>query len=208
MEEVELTILNKTEILIVDTLEHEFLSFGDDSMLLLMRLAQFITCGLILGTNLPLIIFTVNQKSKTFLDRLIIFDCILCLLNLRIVIRLLDYSDFDAVHCICHVFFSFFTNLCNRLLSLGIVIYRITLVLGSSFMFSSNQKKILENIILLAILLPSLNLTAWAIYYKEDNRYFLSKVKHVVKIFISILYYLCFNCSVYGKKSRVFLQFY
>ena len=183
MEEVRLTILNKTEILIVDTLEHEFLSFGDDSMLLLMRLAQFITCGLILGTNLPLIIFTVNQKSKTFLDRLIIFDCILCLLNLRIVIRLLDYSDFDAVHCICHVFFSFFTNLCNRLLSLGIVIYRITLVLGSSFMFSSNQKKILENIILLAILLPSLNLTGWAIYYREDYIYFLSKVKNL-KTFI------------------------
>ena len=208
MEEVELTILNKTEIIILDTLEHEFLSSGDDSLLLLMRLAQCITCGLILGTNLPLIIFTVNQKSKTFLDWLIILDCILCLFNLRAVILLRNYFDYDAVFCVCHVFFSFFTTLCNRLLSLGIVLYRFTLVLGSSFVFSSNQKKVLENIILLAILLPSLNLTAWAIYYKEDNRYFLSKVKHVVKIFISILYYLCFNCSVYGKKSRVFLQFY
>ena len=175
MEEVELTILNKTEILIVDTLEHEFRSSGDHSMLLLMRLAQFITCGLILGTNLPLIIFTVNQKSKTFLDWLIIFDCILCLLNLRTVIRLPNYSDFDAVFCIFHVFFSFFTNLCNRLLSLGIVIYRFTLVLGSSFMFSSNQKKILENIILLAILLPSLILTGLAIHYRENYSYFLSK---------------------------------
>ena len=205
MEKVELTIFNNTEILILETLEHKFLSSGDDSMLLLM--AKFITSGLILGTNLPLIIFTVNQKSKTFLDWLIILDCILCLFNLRAVILLRNYLDYDAVFCVCHVFFSFFTTLCNRLLSLGIVLYRFTLVLGSSFVFSSNQKKVLENIILLAILLPSLNLTAWALYYKEDNRYFLSKVKHV-KIFISIMYYLYFNCSVYWKKSRVFLQFY
>ena len=178
MEEVELTILNKTEIIILDTLEHEFLSSGDDSMLLLMRLAQFITCGLILGTNLPLIIFMVKQESKTFLDWLIIFDCILCLFNLRSVIILQNYSDFDAVFCICHVFFSFFTNLCNRLLSLGIVIYRVTLVLGSSFVFSSNKKKVLENLVLLVILLPSLNLTGWAIYYREDYIYFLSKEKN------------------------------
>ena len=174
MEEVELTILNKTEIIILDTLEHEFLSSGDDSMLLLMRLAQFITCGLILGTNLPLILFIVKQEFKTFLDWLIIFDCILCLFNLRSVILLLNYSNFNAVFCICHVFFSFFTNLCNRLLSLGIVIYRFTLVLGSSFVFSSHKKKVLENIVLLAILLSSLNLTGWAIYYREDYRYFLS----------------------------------
>ena len=176
MEEVALTILNKTEILIVDTLEHKFLSSGDDSMLLLM--AKFITSGLILGTNLPLIIFTVNQKSKTFLDWLIIFDCILCLFNLRTVILLLNYLNFDAAFCVFHVFFSFFTTLCNRLLSLGIVIYRFTLVLGSSFLFSSNQKKVLENIILLAILLPSLKLTGWAIYYREDSSYYLGKVKN------------------------------
>ena len=160
----------------MDTLEHEFLSFGDHSML--MRLAQFLTCGLILGTNLPLIIFTVNQKSKTFLDWLIIFDCILCLLNLRTVIRLPNYSDYDTAFCIFHVFFSYFTNLCNRLLSLGIVIYRFTLVLGSSFVFSSNQKRVLENIILSAILLSSLILTGLAIYYREDYYFFLSKVKN------------------------------
>ncbi len=174
MEEVVLTILNKTEILMVDTLEHEFLSSGDNSMLLLMRLAQLLTCGLILVTNVPMIIFTMNQKSKTFLDWLIVFDCFLCLSNLHVVILLLHYSDNDVGFCICHVFFSFFTNLCNRLLTLGIVIYRFTLVLiGSSFVFSSNQKRVLENIILLSILLTSLNLTGWAVYYRAEYRHFL-----------------------------------
>ena len=76
MEEVLLTILNKTELLMVDTLEHEFSSSGNDSILLL-RLAQFITCGLILVTNVPMIMFIMKQGSKTFLDWFIVIDCLL-----------------------------------------------------------------------------------------------------------------------------------
>ena len=173
-----LTILNKTEFLMVDTLEHEFLSSGDHSMLLMLRLAQFVTCGLILGTNVPMIIFIMNQGSRTFLDWLIVFDCFLCLGNLHVVMLLLHFSHNDVAICICWVFFSFFSNLCNRLLTLGIVIYRFTLVLGNSFVFSCNKKKVLENTILLAILLTSLNLTGWAIYYRENNKQFLGGKKN------------------------------
>ena len=163
----------------VDSLEHEFLSSGDDSALLMLRLAQFITCGLILGTNVPMILFTMNQGSKTFLDWMIVFDCFLCLGNLS-VIMFLTYISVDNVgsgFCICHVFSNFFCFLCSGLLTLGIAIYRFTLILGSSFVFSSNQKWVFENIILLAILLISLNLTGWAFYYREDYKPFLGKVK-------------------------------
>ena len=179
MREVLFTILNKSELLIVDKLEHEFLSSGDDSALLMLRLAQFITCGLILGTNVPMILFTMNQGSKTFLDWMIVFDCFLCLGNLS-VIMFLTYISVDNVgsgFCICHVFSNFFCFLCSGLLTLGIAIYRFTLILGSSFVFSSNQKWVFENIILLAILLISLNLTGWAFYYREDYKPFLGKVK-------------------------------
>ena len=174
--DVVLTIFNQTELLIVDKLELKLQIFVDDPMLPYIRLAQFITCVLILGSNLQIIIFIMNQGSKTFLDWLVIFDCILCLSNLRVVILLSNYSDF-VDFCIFHVFLSYFTNLCNRLLSLGIVIYRFTLVLGSSLMFSSYQKKMLENSILIVILLTSLKMTGWAIYYRENNRYFLSTVE-------------------------------
>ena len=161
----------------VNSLDHEFPTINDDSMLLLMRLARIITCLLILCTNVPIIIFIMNQRSKTFLDWLIVFDCFLCLSNLSNVILLVNTLHDSINICTCHVFLSFFTSLCNRLLSLGIVIYRFILILGSSFVFTNNQRKALENIILLAILLISLNLTGWAIYYREEYRYFLSKVK-------------------------------
>ena len=188
----------------MDTLEHEFLSSGDDSMLLLMRLAQFLTCGLILVTNVPMIIFTTNQGSKTFLDWLIVFDCFLCLSNLHVIMLLHYFSDNDVGFCICHVFFSFFSNLCNRLLTLGIVIYRFTLVLGSSFMFSPNQKRILENIIILAILLTSLNLTGWAIYYREDYKYFLGEVQSEDDL-SSVNIYSSLVCS--GRSHEFFFNF-
>ena len=171
--EVVITIFNQTELLLVDKSELELQIFLDDPMLPFIRLAQFITCVLILGSNLQIIIFIMNQASKTFLDRLVIFDCFLCLSNVPVVMLLSNYSDFiDS--CIFHVFLSYFTNLCNRLLSLGIVIYRLILVLGSSLMFSSYQKKMIENSILLVILIASLKMTGWAIYYRENNRYFLS----------------------------------
>ena len=52
-------MLNKTETLIVDTLEHEFLSIGNDP---LMSVANLVTCGLIVGTNVPLL----RQTSDVF----------------------------------------------------------------------------------------------------------------------------------------------
>ena len=157
----------------VDTLEHEFHSSGDDSMLLMLRMTQFITCGLILGTNVPMIMFILNQESRTFLDWLIVFDCFLCLNNLDIVMLLVNFSDFGDGLCICHVFFSLFTNLCNRLLTIGIVIYRLTLVLGSSLVWTTYQRKIFEKMIVLVILLLSFFLTGWAVYYREDYKSFL-----------------------------------
>ena len=154
----------------VDTLEHEFLSSCDDSMLLMLRLAQFITCGLIIGTNVPMIMFILNQRSKTFLDWLIVFDCILCLNNFFVVMLDIRSSDFEAEFCIFRVFSSFFTNLCNRLLTVGIAIYRVTLVHGSSLVGTSYQRKRFEKILVIFLLLFSFYLTGWAVYYREDYR--------------------------------------
>ena len=180
MEEVEITVLSQTEIVIFDSVEHEFHISGDEPILLFtLRLAQIFTCGLILGTNVPMIIFTINQGSKTFLDWLIVFDCFLCLGNLHVLIILIRLSSDDVGFCVFHVFLMFFFNLCNRLLTLGIAIYRFTLVLGSSLVFTAYQKKVLEIFITFSILIISFILTGWAIFYRADFRHFLGETdKH------------------------------
>ena len=180
-----MTILNKTELLTVDTLEHEFHSTGDDSMLLLLRLAQFVTCGLILATNVPMIIFIMKQRSKTFLDWMVVFDCFLCLSNLYPITLGLNYERIGETihhyydnHGFCfRVFFAFFFNLCNRLLTLGIVIYRLALVIGSSFWFPSHRKKNFEKIISLTIFFIPLILTGWNVFYRDHYKHFLGDVK-------------------------------
>ena len=76
VEEVSFTLLERSEKLVVDTLEHEFVDSGD---YFLVKFAQWLTCFLILGTNGPMINFIMKQVSKTFLDWLVLFDCWLCL---------------------------------------------------------------------------------------------------------------------------------
>ena len=150
---------------------------GDDtSKLKLMRLMQGLTCGLIIGTNGSMIKFIMSQGTKTFLDWLIVYDCCLCLSNIPVLVLLSDFVVQDF--CAYHVFFAFFVNLSNKLLTIGIVIYRFTLVIGSSIVVTTHQKKNLENSIMLFILLTSFYLTGWAFYYREDYRHFLGKAKN------------------------------
>ena len=62
------SLLGRTEVLVVDKVEHEFLRSGDDSVMFLMKICQWITCVLILATNVPLIIFimkvSLGEKRK------------------------------------------------------------------------------------------------------------------------------------------------
>ena len=175
-----LTMDNQTELLIVDTVEHQFTSHVNNAMFPLIRMASFLTFGLIITTNVPLIVFTLKQGSKTFLDWLIIFDCFLGMSNVLPILKFFTetfeyyniYGIWD-ITCNCLIFFVFFTSLCNRLITLGIASYRFVLVLGSSFVWTSHQKKILEKIILLLILFLSVQLTGWAVYYRKNWNHFL-----------------------------------
>ena len=56
--EILFSLLGRTEVLVVDTVEHEFLRSGD--VMFLMRICQWMTCVLILATNVPLIIFIMK----------------------------------------------------------------------------------------------------------------------------------------------------
>ena len=112
VEEVSFTLLERSEKLIVDTLEHEFVDSGDDSMMFLIKLAQWLTCSLILMTNGPMIHFIMKQVSKTFLDWLVFFDCWLCL---REVLQNLKFQQLNLQENL--LFLSTMKFFCNPSLS-------------------------------------------------------------------------------------------
>ena len=116
--------------------------------------------------------------SKTFLDRLVVLDCGLCLINIIVLIISDDKSSVDDHgHCEIFEFLFFKVNLINKLLTVGIVIYRFTLVICSDLVQTPQQRKFLEYSILTFIFLTSFNLTSWAFYYREDYIHFLGRYK-------------------------------
>ena len=185
----------------MDTVEHKFPQIGDDSMmpLLIIRGANVISSAMILCTNLPLILFILKQSSKSFLDKLIVFDCVICIFNtfplIKFFLSTFEYhkiivgsSDIWVIICTCHVFFSFFANLCNRLITLGVAFYRYFLIIGSSFLWTTYQRKLFEKSVMFMILFASVNLTGWAIYYRENWKNFLGMyhLKFKLKIHFNI----------------------
>ena len=122
----------------------------------------------------------VQQMSKTFLDRLVVLDCGLCLVNIIVLIPSNDISGVDDLGaCEFFVFLLFKVNLMNKLLTVGIVIYRFTLVTCSSFVQTPQQRKFLENCILMFIFLTSFTLTSLAFYYREDYRQYLGRYEEI-----------------------------
>ena len=160
-------------VLTIEHLLHNNIGHPDSSSLL-MTGAWVATTSLILATNIPLIYFIVHQRYKTFLDKLIIFDCILCIVGIVIVIlnKVIRYTVEDVNFCI-KIFLPFLLNLCNRFLTLSIVIYRYVFVLHSSVVETRNQRRAFESLVVSLIIIPSLYFTGVSVYYRDYNFHYL-----------------------------------
>ena len=76
--------------------------------------------------------------------------------------------------CYLNIFVAYFVNIANRLLSLGIVLYRCVLVLVVGRVQTPQRRRLLSAAILGSILSLALGLTAAAVYYKQAFKRFLS----------------------------------
>ena len=86
---------------------------------------------------------------------------------------------------------------------MGIVLYRYFLVLKSSFVQTGARRRILSCTIFIWIMVTSVIMTCWAIYYEDYNYQYLGdklKIKY-----IRLVNYA--RCSLHWKSTRVFLQF-
>ena len=64
---------------------------------------------------------------------------------------------------------AYFTNISNRLLTCGIVIYRYVLVLQSSWVQSPYYRRAFENLIFISILVAAVTLTVWSVVLQDFN---------------------------------------
>ena len=107
--------------------EIEHLLPENDNSSRIFLVAVMLTFVLIITTNGYLLYLMMKQKTKTFLDWMIILDIIFCFGNNFGLYRL-GISGTDKIEmvefCSFLPFFLYFINMCNKLLSIGIVVYR------------------------------------------------------------------------------------
>ena len=116
---------DKVENVVFDDIEHLFVdhSADDDLDANIYLSISLIVYILIITTNGNLLYFFINQPNKTFLDWMMVCDTLLCISNIFGIGNI--YKVLQSVEfCYFIPFFIYFTNICNRLLTVGIVIYR------------------------------------------------------------------------------------
>ena len=138
---------------------------------------------LITATNGPLIYALLNQATKTFIDYLIISDCILNIVNIFMMTLMsaLKFLMLDDLRVCYMMFGGTYLTFCNKLLTLGIVICRYVFVIHSSLVETERQRKTFIVFILTLIFFIPFVMTFTAILYRDNAYLFLSKILKMYK---------------------------
>ena len=101
------------------------------------------------------------------------------------------------------------SQVCTRLLTVCIVIYRYVLVLHSSLVETTVQKRTFESLILATIFLLPVLVTSYGVYYRNHYYNYLGRDKSSValpeKYIKPKLAAIMLSCRVFEKTSRVLL---
>ena len=150
-------------IITIDNIEQ---SFPGETRIQVKTLT-WISCILIIFSNGYLINIIKNQMKST-LDWLILMDSILCILSCIPIIRLGIFGPLSIPFCFIIIFFFYFISVSNRVVTMGISIYRYVLVVHHMRMREKINRQIFNNILFSAIIFPSLVITAFSIYYRDN----------------------------------------
>ena len=137
-----------------------------------------ITVGCIVIIN-SLLLNYLKRSNSTLINNLIICDCVVNLANIPRILKLLNGVPYPNITCLpMHMFTNFITYV-NRLLPIGIVLYRYVYVCRHSWVLTSFGKRILDSVIVGLILGCSLFLVVITSVYKENYRTYLECVGRV-----------------------------
>ena len=135
-----------------------------------VRLAAWVTATLlVLVTNLPLIILIMKQTSRTFLDWIIITDCMLGAVSM-VCSSTVQIDRIYTNDNLCFMrFVVLFLVLVNRFINVGISFYRYVFILHNSLVQTKRQRTMFQCLVLSLILVPAVTLTGATIYYRQHH---------------------------------------
>ena len=157
----------------INNIEHRF----PRDISIQVQILSWISLVLI-NTSNGYLIHVIKNRMKSLLDWLILMDSILCILNCIAIIRVgivgTSFSD-KIPMCFLFSLFGYFINVSNRLVTIGISIYRYVFVVHHIKMRDKIQRDIFTHTLFSAIILTSFALTGFAIYYKDSYKHYQSK---------------------------------
>ena len=142
------------------------------------KLFAFFSIILILTINIPLLKIILKQ-SYTFINMLIAADCILCVVNSIVLFKIFIGPYEDPVLCLISAPYGYLINLLNRLLSIGILVYRYVFVFRSSWVETKHQRKIFSIILCGAICSTAFLATSLCVLYRDQYFHYLGKIYRI-----------------------------
>ena len=131
-----------------------------------------VVSGLIIVlVNWPIIWIIWKERILTWINCLIGLDCFLCLGMIPIILSITNVIDLP---CGFITSYAFFASLLNRLLPVGIVIYRYVYACHSSLVLSASQRKAFNFALSTSIIVLTILLTFGSWMYKDQYLYYLN----------------------------------
>ena len=146
----------------------------EESKSVLSKSFAFVSIIFILAINIPLLKIILKQ-STTVINMLIAADCIICVGNSIVLFTFLIRPFNNPVLCLVSVPYAYLINLLNRLLSIGILVYRYVFVFRSSWVETKQQRKIFSIILCGAICSTAFIATSLCVFYRDQYVLYLGK---------------------------------
>ena len=128
---------------------------------------------LIVIVNIPILSLIFAKPKITFIDILIATDCLLCVCNCIILLKLLLVNSTSMFICLFSPPIGYFINICKRLLTIVIVIYRYVFVFKNSWVGTENQRKNFTWILAGCLFIATFSGTICCIIYKDKYLFYL-----------------------------------
>ena len=130
------------------------------------------------------LIYVIKTQMRSALDWLILMDSILCILSCISIIRLGILGPLSTPFCFIITFFSYFISVSNKLITMSISIYRYVFVVHYMKMREQINRKIFNVTLFSLIIFPSIVLTGFCIYYRDEYINYQRKVSYGERLWL------------------------
>ena len=139
------------------------------------------------------LICVIKNQMRSTLDWLILMDSILCILSCISIIRLGILGPLSTPFCFIITFLSYFISVSNKLVTMSISIYRYVLVVHYMKMREQINRKTFNVTLFSSIIFPSIVLTGFCIYYRENYMNYQCKATHQKTLILIESYFRLFG---------------